>query len=130
MNNCTINHYYFLKMGEKVCISCGINIKDVPKIVVAGSPVDLLGPGSLGFKLQKEREEGGFHWRDDIYFKRLENGDVRLKTTDTFNGIPFFKNVIIPSNEWASIISSMSINGEADGGWEKAKKFHNELDVK
>jgi hypothetical protein len=47
----------------------------------------------------------GFHWRDGWWFKRLADGSVRVVHGDT--------TLVIPENEWASIVCSVSALGEA-----------------
>ena len=70
-------------------------------------------------------ETGEFHWCHGIYFKRTADGAVRLRIEkgDEFgNAYPIL--VVIPSNEWASIVSWVSSKGEAAGD-ETARTFHN-----
>ncbi len=74
-------------------------------------------------------ENGEFHWRDGIYFKRMDDGSVRLRAarlvqtagTDV-EAVMTRKTAetdylcqIIPPNEWASIVANV-----ADGGSAKA----------
>ena len=54
--------------------------------------------------LVERRNEGGFHWRNDIFFKRLDDGSVRIRYATEFNGCPNTNDWVIPSNEWETII--------------------------
>jgi hypothetical protein len=74
--------------------------------------------------LNKARDEGGFHWRDNIFFKRLEDGSVRVRHFMEWNYCPNFKDWIIPPNEWASIVCSVSKEGETAKRWDAAQDFH------
>ena len=80
-----------------------------------------------------------FHWRDNLWFERLEYGSVRIiKLTNVprsdrkSKGEPQYrKEDIIFECEisplgWASIIASVSAYGEADDGWRRAVQFHDE----
>lgn len=68
--------------------------------------------------------EGGFHWRDGIFFKRLPDGAVRLRRFTDFNYSPTYEDAIIPPNEWASIVCSVSKEGETGARWNAAQDFH------
>jgi hypothetical protein len=78
-----------------------------------------------------------FHWQNEIFFGRRENGDVRV--------IKFMKPPVewpdaereyklseaqfdftIPADSWGSIVASVSHLGEQDRRWFKAMEFHNE----
>ena len=91
-----------------------------------------------------------FHWKDNLYFGRLLDGCVRivkfsaspnvmqwhnsesLSMTPTeypradgeFHSVEVLLDIRISSNEWASIVSSVSKLGEADGRFYQALKFH------
>jgi hypothetical protein len=69
-------------------------------------------------------KEAGFHWRDDKYFKRLDDGSVQIQFVEEFNGHPNVKSWVIPSPEWASIVCSVSEDGESNGRWDAAQDFH------
>ena len=62
-----------------------------------------------------------YHWRDGFFFAREENGNVTLT-------VPFEKGQIeifqIPADEWCSIISSVSLEGENSLSYRVAQKFH------
>ncbi len=64
---------------------------------------------------------GEFHWRDGWYFSRNEDGSVRVQQrspglSDT--------TITIPAPEWASIVCSVSKDGETGERWNAAQDFH------
>ena len=67
-----------------------------------------------------------FHAKDGWYFERLDNGSVHLfkKAADGYHNTA---DLVMDANIWASVISSVSINGEANGGFYQALDFHNKL---
>jgi len=77
-----------------------------------------------GKHIQQQRESAGFHWRNDVYFKRLEDGSVRVRRFEWFNGAPHPKDWVIPANEWASVVCSVSQLGETGERWNAAQDFH------
>lgn len=70
------------------------------------------------------KSDSGFHWRNGVYFKRMDNQSVRLRIFGRYNGCPNYTDHEIPPNEWASIISSVSHNGENSETFQKAIMFH------
>ena len=72
--------------------------------------------------MTKLGEGWGFHWRDGVYFKRCDDGAVEVRYFEEFNNTPQAKVWRIPSNEWASIVASMSAAGE------NAETFKSALD--
>ena len=98
---------------------------DIKKITVAGVELDLCSP--YGKALQAARDEGGFHWKDDIFFKRLSDGSVRVRYFAQHinsNYLPQFYDWVIPPAEWASIVCSVSTHGETLERWIDAQDFH------
>lgn len=74
------------------------------------------------------RNDGGFHWRNDTYFKRLPDGSVRVRTwRRAHDGFPTFDDRTIPAAEWASIVCSVSADGETGERWNAAQDFHGRL---
>jgi len=65
--------------------------------------------------------DSGFHWRDGWYFKRLDDGTVRVLLV---HGQQIYQHLIIPDNEWASIVCSVSADGETGERWQQARNFH------
>lgn len=79
-----------------------------------------------------------FHWRNGIYFDRKADGsveiyqereDVSTKTSTRLDKVPF---ATVPPAEWASIVASVSKDGENGDTFREAHKFHTgvELDWK
>lgn len=81
-----------------------------------------------------------FHWQDNVYFGRMQNGSVRvLKFPSGYeqggwkSGFPnadgeypnVIVDLIIPDNHWGSIVASVSHAGEENGRWYQAMDFHN-----
>lgn len=66
--------------------------------------------------------ESGFHWRDGWFFKRQEDGSVRVLHLDEHKNVK--TQIIIPENEWASIVTSVSAEGETAERWEQSRRFH------
>lgn len=75
--------------------------------------------------------ETGFHIKDGLFFKRLPDGSVRVTKTEvipTRGGDFAVRTVfqtIIDSDGWASIIASVSAQGEETAeDFERAVAFH------
>lgn len=66
----------------------------------------------------------GFHWRDETFFKRGEDGVVEVHYFEQYNNSPQEKAWRIPPNEWASIVASVSATGETGESYREALKFH------
>lgn len=64
-----------------------------------------------------------FHVKDGWFFERLSDGSVHLfkKAADGYHNTAA---LVMDANTWASVISSMSIGGEANGGFYRALDFH------
>lgn len=66
-----------------------------------------------------------FHWMDGWFFKREDDGAVRIeKRTEAKGDAPLVLGATIPSAEWASIVCAVSTRGESDGRWFQALDFH------
>lgn len=68
------------------------------------------------------KQPAGFHWRDGWYFDRKPDGsvEVRLEPWDGVCHIRF----TIPAPEWASIVCSVSKDGETYDRWMQSQAFH------
>lgn len=67
----------------------------------------------------------GFHWQDGWYFRRTENGSVEVtKTVANHVDSPTLLQFTIPAYHWASIVSSVSAEGETAQRWNEACDFH------
>lgn len=62
---------------------------------------------------------GEFHWTGSWYFMRMPDGAVRIRNT-SLGGVV----AVIPANEWASIVCSVSKLGEDGERWNAAQDFH------
>jgi hypothetical protein len=67
-----------------------------------------------------------FHAKDNWWFKRLDDGSVRIMQIINKENLV---DITFDANTWASIISSVSAEGEHDGRFYKALEFHNKLDT-
>ena len=68
-----------------------------------------------------------FHYKDGLYFDRMENGDVHLiKREDAHPLSKIILDTVISVDGWASIVSSVSKLGEDHYRYYIAKSFHNE----
>jgi hypothetical protein len=70
----------------------------------------------------------GYHWRDEWYFTRLTDGSVELRNENFVDDrrpepSPFVR-LVIPASEWASIVASVSKNGETGETHQAALTFH------
>ena len=68
-----------------------------------------------------------FHTHDGWCFARLPDGSVELTRRlgpDPQTGSIIEGPIVFTKSSWASIVSSMSLHGEADGGFAKALAFH------
>lgn len=74
----------------------------------------------------------GFHWRDNIYWKRLGDGSVRIaffgtrasgEVLDGDDDEPV-RELIIPPNEWASIVAAVSAGGETPEKYRSVSVLH------
>lgn len=71
-----------------------------------------------------------FHWKDNWYFMRLENGGVRIfheeNYVDQDTGIRESDVCLdIDPDSWASIMTSVSARGETGETFREAQEFHN-----
>lgn len=69
----------------------------------------------------------GFHYKDGLFFKRIdEEGSVqitKMKSAHHAETVVIFQVVINPTG-WASIISDLSKRGETSDNFYKALEFH------
>lgn len=79
---------------------------------------------------RKEREavafddaKRGFQWRDGWFFNRVDDGSVRVSQVDWARKHVTLQ-VTIPAPEWASIVCSVSRDGETAERWNRAQDFH------
>lgn len=73
------------------------------------------------WKDMAKEAQSGFHWRDGRFFKRMPDGSVRLSHV---HGESLQSQFNIPAPEWASIVCSVSEQGETGERWEESQDFH------
>lgn len=67
----------------------------------------------------------GFHTHDGWYFKRLPDGSVRIVVSESAHvDAPVVREHVLPENEWASVVASVSAGGEDYDRWMAARDFH------
>ena len=71
-------------------------------------------------------KKGSFHWQAGWYFRRLDNGTVQvahlLRDTDGEERVD--QRLLIPADEWASIILAVSARTPTGENYDAARKFH------
>lgn len=70
-----------------------------------------------------------FHWKDNWYFERLDDGGVRIYhedlEADQENDIVEYDVCLdIDADSWASIIASVSAQGDTAESFQEARNFH------
>ena len=73
-----------------------------------------------------------FHWKDNWYFERLDDGSVRIYHEENYidrdTGIKEYDVCIdIDPDSWASIMASVSVRGDTAEAFQEAKEFHGKL---
>ena len=86
--------------------------------------------GTWDKALIEARNDGGFHWKDDVYFKRLDGGSVRMRVFGEWNYTPNWEDFVIDPSAWASIVCNVSADGETFDRWNAAQDFHGRLIAK
>lgn len=69
-----------------------------------------------------EMQRGAFHWRGGLFFKREPDGSVQIFRSA--NDTDIFVIASIPAPEWASVVCSVSREGETGERWDAAQMFH------
>lgn len=64
-----------------------------------------------------------YHWRDGWYFDRTEDGSVVISKGPREEA---HQALIIPPNEWASIVASVSASSETAESFAAAQRLHND----
>ena len=65
----------------------------------------------------------GFHARDNWFFRREDDGSVRILAPDTM-GPGAHQAVTLDANTWASVVASVSARGETSETFQAARDFH------
>lgn len=67
----------------------------------------------------------GFHTHDGWYWRRRSDGSVAIIVTESAkDGAPIVREHYLPENEWASVVASVSRDGETHDRWMAARNFH------
>lgn len=72
----------------------------------------------------EEAIRGAFHWKNGWFFRRTEDGSVRIMRRNGPESIYLSANAVIPALEWASIVCAVSEGGEDSERWQAAQRFH------
>lgn len=65
----------------------------------------------------------GFHARDNWYFRREDDGSVRITAPDSM-GPGAHQVVTLDANTWASVVASVSADGQTTETFRAAGRFH------
>jgi hypothetical protein len=65
----------------------------------------------------------GFHARDNWYFRREDDGSVRVMAPDS-TGPGAHQVVTLDADTWASVVASVSRDGETTETFHAARRFH------
>lgn len=77
------------------------------------------------YEQQQERYMEGFHWREGMYFRRIEDGSVQITQTQGGGNSEHIEwQRTIPPREWASIVAAVSAAGENAGTYRDALTEH------
>jgi hypothetical protein len=121
---------------EKIfCYKCESFIEQYKKEYSDKVAASRLASDQQQAKFKEERRKkvdaklyGAFHWRDNWFFKRQPDGSVAVMRKQMFykedNDYYLSPELSIPSNEWASIVCSVSEDGETSERWDAAQDFH------
>lgn len=67
----------------------------------------------------------GFHAHDGWFFRREEDGSVRILAPDSA-GRGASQKVVLDPNTWASVVASVSASGDTSETFGAAKRLHGE----
>jgi len=68
-------------------------------------------------------DDKGFHARDNWFFRREDDGSVRVMAPDSM-GPGAHQVVTLDENTWASVVASVSSGGETPESFQAAQRFH------
>ena len=69
-----------------------------------------------------------FHWQNGWYWSRLADGSVEVRNHDPNCGPgDGGTTLIIPAEQWASIVCSVSKDSETGERWNQAQDFHGRM---
>lgn len=70
----------------------------------------------------------GFHSKEGLFFKRVNNGDVRVQKWSDTAPFTLLSSVVVDAHTWASIVASVSYDGEDHKSYREALEFHERRD--
>jgi len=77
---------------------------------------------------EQHATRGGFHSHDGWFFQRIPDGKVRIRQhAQQGASNQVLAEVVMSAHEWASIVCSVSHDGEDGERWKRALQFHGEL---
>jgi len=68
-------------------------------------------------------DTSGFHARDNWFFRREDDGAVRILAPDSL-GPGAHQVVTLDADTWASVVASVSAGGETSESFQAARRFH------
>ena len=114
-----------------------LNDLEVIGIITAKNSVPPRLSASASINAANKGARKMFHWKDNIYWGRREDGSVRVfqltsppkgsgpyADGPTLNFIEAVFDLSIPADIWASIVASVSAGGEGDERFFSARAFH------
>lgn len=67
-----------------------------------------------------------FHLKDGWYFERTAMGDVKIvKKASPMSDAPVVAEIVVPPNEWASVVASVCFDGANAETFGAMQEFHN-----
>ena len=69
---------------------------------------------------------GGFHSKNHLFFKCVNNGDVRIQKWSEKAPWTLVSEVVLDPHTWASVVSGVSFLGEDGERWRHIVDFHEE----
>lgn len=68
---------------------------------------------------------GEFHLSDGFTYERVsDDGDVRLRLRVHHGGDEIIRELVVPENEWASVVASVCAKGETGDTYQAARDLH------
>lgn len=64
-----------------------------------------------------------FHYKDNWFFERLDDGSVKITNPTLLRGM-LSVNLTVDPDSWASILASVSAQGETAESFQEARNFH------
>lgn len=72
----------------------------------------------------------GFHLRSGLHFQRGDEGEVTIVKTDGQAFDPVIQwEVVVPAEEWASVVASVGARGETGDTWREALAYHQDPSI-